>query len=92
MVMRAAAERSDRIGAACAYHPVSLATEGEDSPHLLISTIEAECLIALAENDEEQHPDDKHVLRHAFTANGLTAEVIVFKGALHGWCVLDSRV
>jgi carboxymethylenebutenolidase len=92
MVMRAAAERSDRIGAACAYHPVSLATEGEDSPHLLIPTIKAECLIALAKNDDEQHPDDKHVLRQAFTANELPAEVTVFEGALHGWCVLDSRV
>ncbi|MGB1273676.1 MAG: dienelactone hydrolase family protein, partial [Luminiphilus sp.] len=92
MVMRAAAERSDRIGAACAYHPVSLATEGADSPHLLIPKIEAECLIALAENDDEQHPDDKHVLRQAFTANELSAEVTVFEGALHGWCVLDSRV
>ncbi|MEC8528355.1 MAG: dienelactone hydrolase family protein, partial [Pseudomonadota bacterium] len=59
MVMRAAAERADRIGAACAYHPVSLATEGEDSPHLLIPKINAACLIALAENDDEQHPDDK---------------------------------
>ena len=92
MVMRAAAERSDRIGAACAYHPVSLATEGEDSPHLLIPAIEAECLIALAENDDEQHPDDKHVLRQAFSANELPAEVTVFEGALHGWCVLDSRI
>ena len=92
MVMRAAAERADRIGAACAYHPVSLATEGEDSPHLLIPQINAACLIALAENDDEQHPDDKDVLRQTFTANELSAEVTVFAGALHGWCVLDSRV
>ena len=92
MVMRAAAERADRIGAACAYHPVSLATEGEDSPHLLIPKINAACLIALAENDDEQHPDDKVVLRQAFADNKLLAEVTVFEGALHGWCVLDSRV
>ena len=48
--------------------------------------------IALAENDDEQHPDDKDVLRQTFTANELSAEVTVFAGALHGWCVLDSRV
>ena len=52
----------------------------------------AACLIALAENDDEQHPDDKVVLRQAFADNKLSAEVTVFEGALHGWCVLDSRV
>ena len=92
MVMRAAAERTDRIGAGCAYHPVSLATEDDDSPHLLISKMNGQFLIALAENDDERNPDDKSVLREAFSAEGLTAEVTVFEGALHGWCVLDSRV
>ena len=92
MVMRAAAERSDRIGAGCAYHPVSLATEDDDSPHLLIPKLNGQCLIALAENDDERNPDDKSVLRETFANAGLTAEVTVFEGALHGWCVLDSRV
>ena len=92
MVMRAAAERSDRIGAGCAYHPVSLATEDDDSPHLLIPNMNGQFLIALAENDDERNPDDKSVLRETFAKEGLTAEVTVFEGALHGWCVLDSRV
>ena len=92
MVMRAAAERSDRIGAGCAYHPVSLATDDGDSPHLLIPKMNGQFLIALAENDDERNPDDKSVLRGGFAEAGLTAEVTVFDGALHGWCVLDSRV
>ena len=92
MVMRAAAERSDRIGASCAYHPVSLATEDDDSPHHLIPKMKGQFLIALAENDDERNPDDKSVLRGGFAEAGLTAEVTVFEGALHGWCVLDSRV
>ena len=92
MVMRAAAERSDRIGAGCAYHPVSLATEDDDSPHRLIPKMNGQFLIALAENDDERNPDDKLVLREAFAAEEITAEVTVFEGALHGWCVLDSRV
>ena len=92
MVMRAAATRADRIGAACAYHPVSLATDEQDSPHLLIPEIKASTFIALAENDDERNPDDKHVLKAAFEAQALTAHVQVFDGALHGWCVLDSRV
>ena len=49
-------------------------------------------LIALAENDDERNPDDKSVLRKGFDVQGITAEVSVFDGALHGWCVLDSRV
>lgn len=92
MVMNAAAERSDRIGAGCAYHPVSLATEDDDSPHHLIPKMNGQFLIALAENDDERNPDDKSVLRETFANAGLTAEVTVFEGALHGWCVLDSRV
>ena len=92
MVMRAAAERSDRIGAGCTYHPVSLATEDDDSPHRLIPEMRGQFLIALAENDDERNPDDKTVLNKAFAAQGLSAEVCVFEGALHGWCVLDSRV
>lgn len=92
MVMRAAAERPDRIGAGCTYHPVSLATKDSNSPHLLIPKMKGQFLIALAENDDERHPDDKSVLRETFAAQGLTAEVSVFEGALHGWCVLDSRV
>ena len=92
MVMRAAAERSDRIGAGCAYHPVSLATEDDDSPHRLTPKMNGQFLIALAENDDERNPDDKSVLRETFANEGLTAEVTVFEGALHGWCVLDSRV
>ena len=92
MVMRAAATRADRIGAACAYHPVSLATDAQDSPHLLIPEIKASTFIALAENDDERNPDDKHVLSAAFKANDVTANIEVFDGALHGWCVLDSRV
>ena len=92
MVMRAAAERSDRIGAGCAYHPVSLATDDGDSPHLLIPKMNGQFMIALAENDDERNPDDKSVLRGGFAEAGLTAEVTVFDGALHGWCVLDSRV
>ena len=92
MVMRTAAARADRIGAACTYHPVSLATDADDSPHLLIPKIKASALIALAENDDERNPDDKHVLKAAFDAQALTAHVQVFEDALHGWCVLDSRV
>jgi carboxymethylenebutenolidase len=92
MVMRAAAERADRIGAGCTYHPVSLATEDDDSPHRLIPEMRGQFLIALAENDDERNPDDKTVLNKAFAAQGLSAEVCVFEGALHGWCVLDSRV
>ena len=92
MVMRAAAERADRIGAGCTYHPVSLATEDNDSPHRLIPEMRGQFFIALAENDDERNPDDKHVLSAAFKANDVTANIEVFDGALHGWCVLDSRV
>jgi carboxymethylenebutenolidase len=49
-------------------------------------------LIAVAENDDQREPETKAVLAEAFKKNGLEAEIAVYKGALHGWCVLDSRV
>ena len=46
----------------------------------------------MAENDDEREPDTKIVLRDAFVAQGLKAEIEVYEGALHGWCPPDSQV
>jgi carboxymethylenebutenolidase len=92
MVMRTAAVRPDRIGAAGTFHGGGLATDAEDSPHLLIPEMKAEFLIAIAENDDMNDPEAKNTLRESFDAAGLTAEIEVYGGAQHGWCVPDSTV
>jgi carboxymethylenebutenolidase len=92
IVMRTAAVAADRIGAACSYHGGGLVTDKPDSPHLLIPKMNAQFLIAVAQNDDEREPNTKVALGDAFKEHGLDAEIEVYEGAMHGWCVLDSRV
>lgn len=90
--IRLAAAMPGRIGAGCSFHGGGLVTEADDSPHRLLNQTMAGFLIAIAANDDERSPDEKHVLREAFDAAGLEAEIEVYEGALHGWCVPDSDV
>lgn len=90
--MRLAAAIPDRIGAGGSFHGGGLATDAEDSPHLLASKMKAGFLIAIAENDDERNPEEKVLLRDAFDANDVRAEIEVYEGTLHGWCPPDSAV
>ncbi len=92
IVVRTAAARPDRIGAGASFHGGRLVTDGPDSPHLRIPELDARFLFAIAENDDEQQPEAKDVLRRAFAEAKLEAEIEVYAGALHGWCPPDSRV
>jgi len=92
MVMRTAAAVPERIGAGASFHGGGLVTDAEDSPHLLVPTMQASFLFAIADNDDERDPNAKGALREAFDAAGLDAEIEVYEGALHGWCPPDSAV
>jgi carboxymethylenebutenolidase len=90
MVLRTAAAVPDRIGAAATFHGGGLASDADDSPHLLIPTMEAQFLIAIAANDDEGDPEAKNILRQSFASAGLAAEIEVYEDTLHGWCPPDS--
>ena len=90
--MRTAAAVPDRIGAAASFHGGGLVTDQADSPHLLVPQMKAHYLFAIAENDDENQPEAKDVLRDAFAQAGLPAEIEVYEGALHGWCPPGSTV
>ncbi|MCY3875971.1 MAG: dienelactone hydrolase family protein [Rhodobacteraceae bacterium] len=92
MTMRTAAAFPDRIGAGASFHGGRLVTDGPESPHHLVGKMRAHYLFAIAENDDEKDPEAKSVLREAFAAAGLPAEIEVYEGALHGWCPPDSAV
>jgi carboxymethylenebutenolidase len=92
IIMRTAAAVPERIGAAASYHGGGLVTDNPDSPHLLIPSMDAELLITVAENDHEREPHVEGMLREAFESAGVRAEVEVYDGAMHGWCVIDSAV
>jgi carboxymethylenebutenolidase len=91
MVMRTAATVPGRVGAACTFHGGGLATKNEDSPHLLIPNMQADFLIAIAENDDQRDPEGKTILREAFAQSKLKAEIEVYPAG-HGWCPPDTRV
>lgn len=90
--MRLAAAMPERIGAGGSFHGGGLASEADDSPHLLAPQIKAGMLIAIAANDNEKDPNAKVLLREAFDSAGVNAEIEVYEGTLHGWCPPDSRV
>jgi carboxymethylenebutenolidase len=92
IVMRAAAALPERIGAAASFHGSRVVTDAIDSPHLLVPQMRASFLFAIAEDDDEREPEAKHVLRRAYDEAGVPAEIEVYPGALHGWCVVDSLV
>lgn len=90
--MRTAAALPDRVGAGASFHGARLATDDPDSPHLVVPKMKAQFLFAIAENDDERDPKAKELLREAYDKAGLTAEIEVYKGTMHGWCPPDSRV
>jgi carboxymethylenebutenolidase len=90
--MRLAAAIPERIGAGGSFHGGGLATDEDDSPHLLIPKMKAGFLIAIAQNDHERYPDVEGRLRTAFDDAGVSAEIEVYEDTLHGWCPPDSAV
>jgi len=90
--MRLAAAMPDRIGAGGSFHGGGLASDKDDSPHLLAPQMKAGFLIAIAANDDEKDPNAKVLLREAFDNASVSAEIEVYEDTLHGWCPPDSAV
>ena len=92
MVMRTVAAVPDRLGAGATFHGGGLATDADDSPHLLIPNTTAHMLHCVAANDDENDPEAKTTLRETYAAAGIPAEIEVYGGTMHGWCPPDSQV
>ena len=91
IVMRTAAAVPDRVGAGGSFHGGGLVTKNADSPHLLVPTMKAQFLFAVAQNDDEREPESKTILKETFAKANLPAEIEVYPAA-HGWCPPDSAV
>ena len=89
LVVRTCAAVPNRVGAGASFHGGGLVTDKPDSPHLLAPKIKAHMYFGIASNDDMRQPDAKDKLREAFTAANNPAEIEVYAGALHGWCVSD---
>jgi carboxymethylenebutenolidase len=91
IAFRTAAAVPDRVGAVGTFHSAALATNAPNSPHLQAAKSKAQFLVATAGPDDLQRPNEKNVLKEAFAAANLTAEIEVYDAA-HGWCPPDSTV
>ena len=89
---RTSAAMPDRVGAVATFHGGGLVTTASNSPHLQAAKTKAQFLIEIAENDDMRAPTDKTVMKEAFAAANLSAEIEVYAGAAHGWCPPDSGV
>ncbi|WP_283214439.1 dienelactone hydrolase family protein [Sphingomonas sp. 2SG] len=92
MVLRTAAARPTRVHAGASFHGAGLVSDAPDSPHKLVPQLTGGYLIAIASNDDARSPNDKVALREAFAAAKRPAEIEVYADAMHGWCVIDSKV
>jgi carboxymethylenebutenolidase len=91
IAFRTAAAVPDRVGGVASFHGGGLVTNMPDSPHLQASKTKAQFLIAIAQNDDMQRPNEKTVLKDTFAMVNLPAEIEVYAAA-HGWCPPDSTV
>lgn len=90
LVVLTAAAVPSRVGAVASFHGSrSMVSDGPDSPHLLIPTLSAHALHAVAENDDQRSPETKNIIKAAYRQAGVTAEIEVYKDTLHGWCTPD---
>jgi carboxymethylenebutenolidase len=91
IAFRTAAAMPDRVGAVASFHGGGLVTDMPDSPHLMVAKTKAQLLIAIAQSDDMQRPNEKNVLKETFAKANPPAEIEVY-AAMHGWCPPDSTV
>ena len=72
------------------FHGGRLATEAEDSPHLLLGNARAEFVYGHADGDASMPPEDIERLGAALAEAGLTATNEVYPGAPHGYTMADT--
>jgi carboxymethylenebutenolidase len=89
LVVKTAAALPDRIGAGGSFHGGGLVSNNASSPHLLAPKIKARMYFGIASSDDMKQPDAKDKLKESFGAAKVPAEIEVYAGAQHGWCVPD---
>ena len=89
LVVKTAAVLPGRIGAGASFHGGGLVTDKPDSPPLLAPKIKARMYFGIAASDDARQPEAKDKLKEAFSAAHVAAEIEVYAGAAHGWCVPD---
>jgi carboxymethylenebutenolidase len=92
LALRAAGTFPERIAVAASFHGGAMATDAEDSPHLLAPAMKAKILVAGADQDSSFDEAQCERLDKALKDAGLDAKVTIWQGAKHGWVPTDMPV
>ncbi len=92
MAIRAAAARSDKIGAAASFHGGGLYSDAPASPHRLLPKIKSQLYFGHAVEDRSMPAEAIEKLGAELTKWGGKFGNDTYDGALHGWCVPGGRV
>ncbi len=90
--VRAAATCHDDVAAVGSFHAGSMATEDDDSPHLLLPRLRAEVYLAHADQDGSMPPEQQERLGRALADSGLAHTAELYQGARHGFTMADTAM
>ncbi|GAB2900287.1 dienelactone hydrolase family protein [Streptomyces mayteni] len=90
LALRTVGSYPERIAATAGFHGARLATEDEDSPHLLADRITAELYFGHADQDSNNTPEMIARLDRALTTAGVRHRAEVYAGAQHGFTQSDT--
>jgi carboxymethylenebutenolidase len=82
----------DRIAAAASFHGGGLASDAEDSPHLLAPKMKAKVYVGGADQDGSYPPEMAERLDKALTDAKVDHRCEIYEGALHGWTMADFPI
>jgi carboxymethylenebutenolidase len=82
----------DDVVAAASFHGGNLATNSEDSPHLLAGDIRARVYVGYAQDDPSCPREMMERLEDAFSASQVDFRCELYEGARHGWTMTDFPV
>lgn len=92
MALSAAGTFPDRVAAAASFHGGNLATDADDSPHLLAPKMKAEVYVAGADKDRVYPPEMAERLDKALADAGVAHRCEIYEGMLHGWTMPDLAI
>jgi carboxymethylenebutenolidase len=89
LALTAAGACPDRFSAVAAFHAAGVVTEQADSPHRFVEGITGHVYVAGADQDAGFTVQQKDQLEAALREAGVTHQVEIYAGALHGYAVPD---
>lgn len=92
MSLTAAGTYPERVAAAASFHGGNLASDSEQSPHLLASRMAARVYVAGADHDNSYPPEMAERLEAALSEAGVDHRCEIYADALHGWTMADFPV